>query len=226
MYLKCPRTFYESRVAIHTPITQTKHDKIAACSANGPSPWVCAGGRLIIASISTPIKCPRPRLGSLRKESGGPGQKGARQRTVGRHGGGTVGLDSLRKWGPWTRGGWWRGGTVGGGEHTYTRTLWCAAPLCPRPPPAGLLSLAYASFQVSDAHDANMKTREPVITRSPPHAHSASADSKRVAAGGGGIRVDGGRRQRRKELRKSGSRDGSGTQRQRRRRKAVLAAWW
>ena len=78
MYRTCPRTFYESRVAIHTPITQTKHDKIAACSANGPSPWVCAGGRLIIASISTPIKCPRSRLGSLRKESGGPGQKGAR----------------------------------------------------------------------------------------------------------------------------------------------------
>ena len=159
MYRTCPRTFYESRVAIHTPITQTKHDKIAACSANGPSPWVCAGGRLIIASISTPIKCPRSRLGSLRKESGGPGQKGARQRTVGRHGGGTVGLDSLRKCGD-------RGHGVGGGvgvrwgegsTRTRERSGVLRA-LCPRPPPPGLLSLAYASFQVSDAHDANMKT--------------------------------------------------------------------
>ena len=125
-----------------------------------------------------------------------------------------MGLDSLRKWGPWTRGGWWRGGTVGGGEHTYTRTLWCAAPLCPRPPPAGLLSLAYASFQVSDAHDANMKTREPVITRSPPHTPTAPAPTRSAwppAAAASELTAAGGNGGKSKELRKSGSRDGSGT---------------
>ena len=89
MYRTCPRTFYESRVAIHTPITKKlnihAHERLRLAAPTGRVAWVCAGGRLIIASISTPIKCPRSRLGSLRKESGGR-QKGARQRTVGPHG--------------------------------------------------------------------------------------------------------------------------------------------